>query len=217
MKLVARASSPHFELYMEERKKAEGCGLEARDTRGKVHAGWRSRGYLPHFDSHGVVQHVVFRLADALPGQIIADIERYPEALKLAKIDEVLDKGCGLRLLADPSAAEIVEQILLRFDGKRYRLFAWCVMPTHVHVLAEQMEGYPLSRVIHSWKSFSANVANNKLGRSGAFWAPEYYDRFMRDGDQFDTTRAYIENNPVAAGLCSTAQEWRFSSAWKGR
>jgi len=229
-RVVPRASSPHLELCMEKREKVktemQRGGLEARGTSGwleargpggPVHAGWRSRGYLPHFDSNAIVQHIVFRLADALPRRITGDLGHCPKRLKLTKIDEALDKGSGMHLLAQPPVAEIVENVLLHFDSSRYRLFAWCVMPTHVHVLAEQLEGYPLSQVIHSWKSFSANAANRKLQRRGAFWAPEYYDRFMRDADQFETTHAYIENNPVAAGLCSAAQEWRFSSASKRR
>lgn len=44
-------------------------------------------------------------------------------------------------------------------------------MPTHVHVLALQLEGWPLYEVVHSWKSFTAHAANALLGRTGPFWA----------------------------------------------
>ncbi len=59
------------------------------------------------------------------------------------------------------------------FDGERYRLIAWVVMPNHVHVLIELLEGYPLGEVIHSWKSYTANKANEILGRQDRFWFPD--------------------------------------------
>ena len=90
-------------------------------------------------------------------------------------------------------------------------------MPTHVHVLAEQMFGYPLSQVVQAWKSFSAHAANKILAQKKPFWAPEYYDRYMREETQFETAPAYIENNPVAAALCAAPGDWRYSSAWQGR
>lgn len=177
------------------------------------HAGWRSRGYLPHFDAPDAVQHVVFRLMDALPAAARGAVERAPSAERIRTADAVLDKGHGERLLADPRVADIAQGALLHFDSDRYRLLAWCVMPSHVHVLAAQADRHPLSAVVHSWKSFTANAANKILGRSGSFWAPEYYDRYMRNQEQLEATRAYVEANPVAAGLCRAPEEWRFSSA----
>jgi REP element-mobilizing transposase RayT len=77
--------------------------------------------------------------------------------------------------------------------------------------------GFPLSEVVHSWKSFTANEANKILGRSGDFWQREYHDRFIRDDDHYRNAVFYIENNPVKAGLAKTAQAWRYSSAWEHR
>ena len=102
---------------------------------------------------------------------------------------------------------------LLRFDGDRYALIAWCVMPNHVHLLIETWVGHPLDRVVHSWKSYTAHAANRLLRRGGAFWAPEYFDRYMRDEAHFAATVAYVENNPVRAGLCGDAAHWLLSSA----
>jgi REP element-mobilizing transposase RayT len=102
---------------------------------------------------------------------------------------------------------------LLQFDGQRYVLIAWCVMPNHVHVLIETRPGFALEHVLHSWKSFTAHAANRLLGRTKRFWAPEYFDRYMRDDEQFVATRMYIEGNPVKAGLCTDPADWPYSSA----
>jgi len=73
--------------------------------------------------------------------------------------------------------------------------------------------GDRLDRVVHAWKSFTAKQANRYLNRDGASWAPEYFDRYMRDDTHFAATRAYIESNPVKAGLCQEVSDWLSSSA----
>ncbi len=89
-------------------------------------------------------------------------------------------------------------------------------MPTHVHVLVEFLSEASLASIVQSWKSASAHAINKREQRKGALWRREYFDRFMRSEQQFAATLAYIENNPVAANLCSTPQDWRFSSAnWR--
>jgi REP element-mobilizing transposase RayT len=99
------------------------------------------------------------------------------------------------------------------FDAERYRLWAWCVMSNHVHVVAQQMEGWESSRVVHGWKSFTANRINRIHGRVGPVWIREYFDRYMRDDDHLWTTIEYVENNPVAAKLVAVAVDWPWSSA----
>jgi putative transposase len=178
-----------------------------------LHSGWRTRGYLPHYDEAGTVQHIVFRLADALPAKVLRDLENAPCEIRLDAAEATLDAGVGCRALADPRIAALVATALLHFDAERYRLLAWCVMPTHVHLLAEELPGWPLATVVHGLKSFTANAANRALGRTGALWAPEYFDRMMRGPDQHERAIAYIEANPVVAGLCQTADTWRWSSA----
>ena len=168
---------------------------------------------LPHFDHPCAIQHVIFRLADALPAGMMADLERQSPADRIGAADGFLDAGLGSRVLAEPLAAQVMADALNHFDGQKYRLWAWCVMPTHVHVLAGQIEGWSLPSVVHTWKSFTAKRINRSLDREGKFWAPNYFDRFMRDDDQFNRTLDYIQENPVKAGLCGVASDWRWSSA----
>ena len=85
-------------------------------------------------------------------------------------------------------------------------------MPNHVHVLVTLLDGLSLSGVVHSWKSYTAKQANKLLGRNGAFWHADSFDRFMRDEDHFATTLDYIHWNPVKAGLCAQAGGWEWSS-----
>ncbi len=183
---------------------------------------WHSRGYLPHWEAGEFPQSIIFRLANSLPSSVLAQWES--ELAKLPddkahierrkRIQQALDQGHGEPLLAIKQIAELVESALLHFDGERYRVHAWSIMPNHVHVVATPLGANTLSAITHSWKSFTATAANRLLGRSGSFWAPEYFDRAIRNEQHFSDAVNYVEMNPVAAGLCERAEEWRYSSAW---
>lgn len=175
---------------------------------------WRSRGYLPHLDAPNLVQHIVFRLADSIPAHILKDLAQARPGDRIPAIDAALDRGHGRSDLARTSVATLVQTALLAFNDERYSLIVWCVMPNHVHVLLTIKSGFTLDRIVHSWKSYTAKKANRILGRTGGFWAPEYFDRFMRDDQHLASTAAYIEGNPVKAGLCESVADWQFSSAW---
>jgi REP element-mobilizing transposase RayT len=163
-----------------------------------------------------VAQHVVFRLADSVPALVRAAIAKSAPQDRVRAVDAALDRGFGRRDLDNAAVAGLVQRALLTFDAERYRLFAWVVMPTHVHALLRTMPGHPLGRIVRSWKSYTASQANRVLERSGQFWAREYFDRFMRDDEHLLRTAAYIEANPVKAGLCENIPDWRYSSAWRG-
>jgi REP element-mobilizing transposase RayT len=121
--------------------------------------------------------------------------------------------------LREPAAACLVQDALLYFDSVRYRLLAWVVMPNHVHVLFQPMEGWTMARIVASWKSFTGRRLSSLLPespRSNAVhrvWHREYWDRFIRDERHFHTAREYIHNNPVKAGLVRRPEEWEWSSA----
>jgi putative transposase len=168
------------------------------------HRGWRSRGYLPHCEEAGLVQHIVFGLADALPRKVFASAMH---------AERCLDEGLGECLLAEPSCAEAVQNAILHADGERYRLIAWCVMPNHVHVVAEFDRGFALDVVVQGWKSTAAHQINKNLNRKGRLWRREYFDRFMRDDAHLETSIEYVESNPVTAKLVQMAADWRWSSA----
>jgi len=80
-----------------------------------------------------------------------------------------------------------VAQSLHVFAGQRYDLHAWCVMPNHVHVLMMLREGSRLGDVMKSWKTFTGRKINKANGDAGPFWAPDYFDRYMRDETDFHT------------------------------
>ena len=185
------------------------------------HSGWHSRGYLPHCDQAGLLQAITFRLIDSLPAAVLqrweselATLRETARAMeRKRRIEDWLNAGHGACWMRDPRIARVVEDTLLHFDSERYRLLGWVVMPNHVHVVAATIEGWPLSKILYSWKSWTAKEANKLLDRTGAFWQREYHDRFIRDGRHLDAALRYMEQNPVKAGLCTRAEDWPWGSA----
>jgi putative DNA methylase len=179
-------------------------GARASRPRSEVH-----RTRLPHWEAGEAPQHIIFRLADSLPTHLLAqweeELRHLPETRRNAerrqRIEQALDAGHGSCLLRDPALAQIVEDALLHFDGLRYRLHEWAVMPNHVHVLVTPLHGYSLSSIVHSWKSYTAKAINRVRGSSGPVWQEDYFDRMVRDETHFAHVAAYVRENPQRAGL----------------
>jgi menaquinone-specific isochorismate synthase len=184
----------------------------------------RSRGKLPHWEADRAIYFVTFRLADSLPRSVLEEFEaerknmltaakhtgratlsssdkRRFEELLSKKIQTKLDASTGKCFLRDPQIAGIVSEALRHFNLLKYCMYAWCVMPNHVHTLFRILEAHDLAEILHSWKSFSATKANRLLRRSGAFWQREYYDHLVRSENEFYRIVNYIAQNPSRAGL----------------
>ena len=69
------------------------------------------------------------------------------------------------------------------------------------------MRAWALAGIVHSWKSYSATMANRVLGRTGSFWSREYFDRVIRDEAHYANAVSYAAMNPVKAGLCKRPDE----------
>jgi menaquinone-specific isochorismate synthase len=190
----------------------------------------RDRGRLPHWESEGATYFVTFRLGDSLPESVLVSYQferrdilqnarrqgreltpterKRLDELFSERVEEYLDAGQGACHLAVPQVAEMVAGALRFFEGQRYRQFAWCVMPNHVHALFRPLPNWPLEKILHSWKSFTSKEANKLLSREGTFWEPEYFDHLIRSEEEFHRYIEYIASNPRKAGLKDRKWVW---------
>jgi REP element-mobilizing transposase RayT len=199
-------------------------------------SGLHFRGKLPHLKREGAIYFVTFRLSDSLPAHEIGRLKheravilkqaraaRHPlawhdEQELLAwycdKVEALLDAGRGACWMSKPEVADMVADAVRFFAGQRYDLYAWVVMPNHVHVVVWPHPEHTLSDILHSWKSFTSKKANKLLRRDRkTFWQSESFDHWVRDDAERVRLVAYVENNPVKARLCQRPEDWKWSSA----
>ena len=173
---------------------------------------------LPHWGLDSTIVFVTFRLADSVPESVLSQWreelrewaarhteplsdEAKQEYLSLFpnRMEKWLDRGHGNCILANESCRNIVASAIEHFNGERYRLHSYVIMPNHVHVLFELSKRDELPRILHSWKSFTAKVLNKVRGTSGEVWMRDYYDRIVRNAEHYERCLAYIRKNARAA------------------
>jgi len=128
--------------------------------------------------------------------------------------------GCWHRCVSHAEvgcARAEVELCLLQFDGKRYDVDAFVLMPNHVHALIKPALGYDLSTILQGIKGVSANRCNKLLGFETAFWMDESYDHVVRDAQELAAFRNYIACNPAKAGRIYARAQRRASAVKKTR
>ena len=107
-----------------------------------------------------------------------------------------LDACHGACPLRRRDLAEIVRDSLLHFDGDRYDLTDFVVMPNHVHLMAAFPNEQAMLDQCESWKHFTASKINRMLRRSGRFWQQDGFDHLVRSQAQFDYLRDYFAKIP---------------------
>ena len=164
---------------------------------------------LPHWQQGEVMQFVTFRLGDAMPATKLRQwkeeheiwLSHHPKPWTPKqeqdyhqrftwKLEGWLDEGAGSCLFRNPAHREVMEEVLMRFQGERVEHHSWVIMPNHLHLLFTPL--VPLEKLIKSWKGTSAR----RLGQ-GSIWQPNYRDTLIRDGGHFANAVRYIRRNPA--------------------
>jgi REP element-mobilizing transposase RayT len=161
------------------------------------------REQLDWLARHGIavtvdeIQNASESLITGLPGQVASEFKK----MRDRSWHSYLDKGLGECLLRNPALAGIVAESIDKFDGERYDLDSYVIMPNHVHVLLMCRVGWTLRRVAKTWLTYTSRRINQAAGRSGHVWQSEPFDHLVRSERQFLYLRKYIQDNPVRAGL----------------
>ncbi len=195
---------------------------------------YQGENRIPHWELDSVIYHVCFRLNDSVPREKQDAWRREREAIQEQarmmhrdltenekkrqqylysdKIEQYLDSGYGECLLKNPAVAEIVKQSLEFYDGVKYELHCWSIMPNHVHIAFKLLGNADLSKVLHGWRSYTAHAINKLLGRSGILWQPDCYNHIIRSEAECKQQMRYIWENPEKAGY----QNWPWRGCSKG-
>lgn len=90
-----------------------------------------------------------------------------------------------------------------------FRVYAYVVMPEHVHLVLSEPERATLAQALQALK---VSVSKRLRWKSGAFWQKRYYDHNIRDHEKFSEKLRYVHRNPVRRGLCEKPEDWAWSS-----
>ncbi|WP_254507597.1 transposase [Anatilimnocola floriformis] len=185
----------------------------------------------PHWSQAGAVVFITFRTADSIPAEVVLRWEAEKQdwlarrgfatgaksSVIVSKLnskdqadfqrtfnrcrEEYLDTCQGACVLKRPELARAVSDSLLHFDGQRYKMGDFVIMPNHVHLLAVFPTEQAMFDQCDSWMHFTAVQINRALGSQGKFWQSEPFDHLVRTAEQYEYLRQYIADNPLKAQL----------------
>ena len=202
----------------------------------------KHRSHLPHLQLEGQIISLTWRLAFTLPKNLLilhTDLEKELAEIRREKTPDLSVKYAGyikkleeldtflgklelddLSLCADENPQTLISAINF-YAGYFYELHSYCIMPNHLHLLIRPLPGkdgdfHKVSTTVQRLKSYTAKVINQRYARQGKIWHRDYFDRFIRNPDDYSHVVNYILENPVKAGLVSKAEDWKFSYFFPG-
>jgi len=164
----------------------------------KVLRGWQ-KDRDAWLQQHGINPNAAnwTRQLDQLDAKLVQEFKR----LLSDRWNDNLDACHGACVLRRPELSKIAADSLLYFDGDRYEITDFVVMPNHVHILVAFPDERTLLAQCESWKHFIATNINRPLGRKGRFWQQDGFDHLVRSAAQFEYLQRYIADNPKRANL----------------
>ena len=151
--------------------------------------------HLVHVSDFSYYQFITFRTHDSTDAFLVKQMKQEQStAENQMKIDEYLDlseKGCYL----SGDVLNLLYHDLLKNNGNIFELYAFSIMPNHVHLLIKP--NFKLGDVMKKIKGGSALLINQILHKKGKFWEADYYDRAIRSSRHFNTVYNYIKANPL--------------------
>lgn len=91
-------------------------------------------------------------------------------------------------------------------------IIAYCIMPTHLHLIIKQIENGSISKYIAKILNSYTRYFNTKHGRKGPLWEGKFNNILVNTDEQLLHLTRYIHLNPSSAGLVNSPEEWNYSS-----
>ena len=92
------------------------------------------------------------------------------------------------------------------------RLYAYCLMPDHVHLLLSPSHATSIPGFVGRWKSLCAREWLRRSGEA-SFWTESFHDRVLAEDEDLLRIGNYILMNPVRVGLVDRPEAYRFAGS----
>jgi REP element-mobilizing transposase RayT len=143
----------------------------------------------------------------AFPERLHHSVPPWVERGALFHIRIRLDARIQQRPLIDPSlGGTVLNSAVFYEQSMQWHITLLLLMPDHLHAVLSFAPDKSMSEVVRNWKRFHSRTNDVK-------WQDGYFDHRLRldeRGDQLSEKLNYIRQNPVAAGLCERAGDWRW-------
>jgi putative transposase len=139
---------------------------------------------------------------------------RIPRGQQGGYVYHVINRGNGRATVFHKSQDYEAFLSLLSEAKKRHpvKLFGFCLMPNHFHFVVEPTHENMLSQFMQWLLTSHVRRYHKHYGGSGHIWQGRFKSFPVQRDEHLITALRYVLQNPVRAGLSSTAQEWRWSS-----
>ncbi len=117
------------------------------------------------------------------------------------------------RIFLDEQDCEVYLSKLKRYKLRYgFLLYAFCLMPNHVHLIGEPKETFNLSKFMHGLNRSYTAYFNEKYNKVGHLWQGRFKSQVVAKDDYLVDCLNYIELNPVRANMVRAAQDYTWSS-----
>lgn len=139
---------------------------------------------------------------------------RLPRAVDSGLVYHAINRGNnrGLIFGDDDDCRAFLESIAKSKERYPFRLFGYCLMSNHFHLLLRPDEGQSISRIVqsitvsHTWRSHKRHQT------TGHVWQGRFKSPVIQDGDNLLVVLRYIEANPLRAKIVADPGDYRWSS-----
>ncbi len=139
---------------------------------------------------------------------------RLPRLTLAGQPHHVIQRGNNRQMIFVDSADHEFMLDLLGDNATRFdiALHAYVLMDNHFHLLATPSTGDGMGLWMQAVGRRYVRYFNDRHGRSGTLWEGRYKSTLIQTDSYFLTCMAYIDLNPVRAGMVATAREFLWSS-----
>jgi len=139
------------------------------------------------------------------------DYERMLEAMRFYMLEKPPCKFCLFKELKENNGASRLVQ-LVDYTKRLVDIVAYCIMPTHIHLLLKQLKEDGISIFSKLLLKSYSQYFNLKHKRKGPLWESRFENILIENDDQLLHVTRYIHLNPVTAHLVDDPKNWKYSS-----
>ncbi len=159
-------------------------------------------GHFYHVMTKSIAGYVVFNST--------SDYDRMKEMMEFYKFYNVPFRFSSYKKLKESKKTK--KNIDLSAYNKLVDILAYCIMPTHIHILLTPLHNNGVSVYLQNLLNSYTRYFNEKNRRKGPLWQGRFKSVAVNSDEQLLHLTRYIHLNPTSSGLVDKPEDWKYSS-----